>query len=118
MKNTILLVDDYPCIRELLKLVLDKMYIIIEASNGREALSILNSRNDVGMVLLDYSMPEMNGLDTLKGIKAINKNIPVCMVSSENDPTIVTEAKRLGAVEYIVKPFDVKTIAKIVRSLL
>lgn len=104
----ILLVDDSATMRKIQKRLLVEMGYtdILEANNGKEALDILASVNyEVKLVLCDMNMPEMGGLETLSAIKATHKEVPVVMCTSVAEKSAVMEAIKLGASNYLVKPF-------------
>ncbi|MCX7927255.1 MAG: response regulator [Candidatus Omnitrophica bacterium] len=102
----ILVVDDEQDLRFMLKSYLEtKGYCVLEAENGRRALEIIN-KEDVGIVLLDIQMPEMDGLTTLSEIMRIKPNLGVIMVTAVQQDQRVKKAISLGAYSYVLKPFD------------
>src|SRR5579885_1025887 len=111
----ILIVDDSASIRKILKRVLRQAEIpigsIYEAGDGKEALETLQQRQ-IGLVLSDINMPNMNGLELLSHLKANDpwKNLPVVMVSTEGSQAKVLEAVQLGAAGYVRKPFNAEQI--------
>jgi len=84
------------------------------------ALKKLKENPDVALVLLDWNMPNMNGLDCLKSIKAdaSTKAIPVMMVTSEAEKTKIIEAVQAGASNYLVKPFDADSLKAKITALM
>jgi two-component system chemotaxis response regulator CheY len=78
-----------------------------EASNGKEALLVLKEK-PVNLVLLDWSMPELSGIDFLKAIRSIEayKSLPVIMITVEKAKTYIIEALKYGVTDYMVKPID------------
>lgn len=107
----ILIVDDMPELRKSLISILNKEGFnrIDEAGDGLEAIDILtNSLNKIGLIFSDINMPNCTGLELLKKIKthAKFKNIPVIMVSTENEKDIIMDAIMHGASNYIIKPFN------------
>lgn len=116
MPQKILVVDDEEGIRESLKLILSEHYEMILTDSGEQALDVLNHAKDVGIVLLDIKMRKTNGLDVLKEIKAIAPKIPVIMVTGYKSVETASEAARLGASGYIVKPFKSIEIINIVQK--
>ncbi len=106
----VLIVDDSAAIRKIVRRIIDHAHLpigkAIEAADGREALEILTSQ-PVGVVLSDINMPNMDGLELLRQIKANDfwKKLPVVMVSSEGSDFKMAEALKLGAAGYIQKPF-------------
>ena len=120
----IMVVDDSITMRRIVILNLKKAGYenIIEAENGRVALGMLYAANDdkPDLILLDWNMPEMSGLEFLKEVKsdAKLKEIPVIMVTTEAERERVMEAVKYGASGYLVKPptpdkFQEQVIAKL-----
>jgi signal transduction histidine kinase len=107
-RPTILVVDDEPQCRKLIRMCLEPTRRVVEAENGAEGLAVLE-REQVDLVLLDVSMPVMNGLDACRAIKARHSRdrfLPVILLtgrSSQDDRDAGFEA---GADDFIVKPFD------------
>ncbi len=104
-----LVVDDSRAIRMLLSKTLCQLgYEVQEAANGREALEIIEAGNsEVKLVLADWNMPEVNGLDLLKRLRrnpALN-SLAVVMVTTETEIEQIAEAMEAGANEYVMKPF-------------
>ncbi len=115
MALDILIVDDSAAIRKILQRVLMQAEIplgnVFEAGDGREALASLE-QNSVGLVLSDINMPNMDGLEFLRHMKAdgANKDVPVVMVTTEGSKAKVMEAVELGAAGYVRKPFTAEQI--------
>ncbi|MDR1904351.1 MAG: response regulator [Treponema sp.] len=112
MKN-VLVVDDSRIMRSIVKNTFGLLKIscqFIEASNGKEALQIITSQK-IDLVLLDWNMPELSGIDFLKTVRAKDeyKDIPIFMVTSEAAKYNVIEALKSGATDYIIKPINEKT---------
>ena len=103
-----LIVDDSQIMRRIIVSVLKKAGVndIAEVSNGQEALDLLAQSNDIGLVLLDWNMPVMTGIETLKHIRTTNKQLPVVMVTTESEKEKVVEAIKAGANDYLLKPFN------------
>lgn len=121
MKNKILVVDDAEINRSLLADILSAEYDIIEASNGVEAVSILNQHHtDLSLILLDIVMPKMDGFEVLA---IMNRNgwiqsIPVITISAETSSSYIEHAYDLGAADYISRPFDEKTVQRRVNNMI
>lgn len=118
----ILTVDDSTTIRRIVKRSLDEMGVeVLEAADGMQALKLLEEKADVvQLVILDWNMPGMSGLEVLKTMKSIPryKDIVVMMLTSEADQNCVVEALKAGAQNYLTKPFDGKMLTlKIQESL-
>ncbi len=108
----ILLVDDSKTMRRIQKNALGGIGFedIEEAEHGEEALKKL-SETDFNLILLDWNMPIMNGIDCLRAIKkGEKKDTPVIMVTSESQKSNIIEAIQAGAANYIVKPFQPKIL--------
>lgn len=113
MKKTVLIVDDSEMNRALLADILEKDYDILEAENGMQAVAILHEKElNINIVLLDIVMPVMDGFETLAMMNKRGwiKNIPVIMISAETASTYMDRAYELGAIDYISRPFDERTV--------
>ena len=118
----LLIVDDSSVMRKIIKAVADMLQMeTIEAGDGIEALEKLEEASEeIGLVLLDWNMPEMSGYDVLVKIKSsdIYGKIPVMMVTTEGQQSSIIAAVRAGADNYLVKPFTVEELEnKIVECL-
>jgi len=116
-----LLVDDSATLRKIVKKLVFEIGCdsVDEAENGQEGLKKLQN-GDYGMVLLDWTMPIMSGLDMLKAVRADAKlkNTPIIMVTAEGLKENVITAVQAGANEYLFKPFDKETlVAKLEKVL-
>lgn len=102
----VLIVDDEAQITSMLRSFFqgDK-YVVETASNGADALRLLQ-KNRPDLVLLDITMPEMDGIETLRQIRALDRKIPVIMVTGTSDVSAAGKALAQGALAYIPKPFD------------
>ena len=101
----ILVVDDHVILRKGLGVILRKEFKnceFFEASNGNEALSVLRKEN-IDIVLSDISMPELNGIDMLKQIKALQINTPVLILSMQAEDQYALRVLKAGAYGYIKK---------------
>ncbi|MDH5751769.1 MAG: response regulator [Deltaproteobacteria bacterium] len=113
-KMSVLVVDDFATMRRIITNVLKQLgyETIYEAEDGTKALQILETEK-VDFVITDWNMPQMSGLDLLKAIRASEdkKNIPVLMVTAEAMQENIIKAAQAGVNNYIIKPFDAKTLA-------
>lgn len=111
--GTILLVDDEPHIRKFVSLILKQLGtpFLLEAGNGEEAVEIYKRENP-DLVLLDISMPKVDGLETLKRIRAIDPDAVVIMLTSMANRQSIEEALNNGAANYIRKDTPKEEIAK------
>jgi two-component system response regulator HydG/two-component system response regulator AtoC len=107
-------VDDEQNIRRMLNRVLSSEgFIVKEAINGLEALKRLEEE-DYSLVLLDLKMPGLNGIETLKKIREFDINLPIIMISAYGSISEAVEAMKLGALDYLIKPFDIEELKIIV----
>lgn len=115
----ILIVEDDLEIRTMIKDLLSQNYNIAEASNGKEALQIVNRQRPM-LVISDIIMPEMNGFEFLKEMKTqeMTKHIPIILLSSKSNVESQIEGFESGADAYINKPFNFRHLEVIVKSLL
>jgi two-component system nitrogen regulation response regulator NtrX len=105
MKPRILVIDDEPAIRDSLKMILEyEDYEFIGASSGPDGIASVK-REGPDLVLLDIKMPGMNGLETLAEIRKLDEALPVAMISGHGTITDAMQATRLGAFDFIEKPF-------------
>ena len=118
MPRTILVVDDAAFMRMMIRDILTKDgYLIQEAVNGRDAIDKYQEvRPD--LVTLDITMPEMNGLDALRAIKAMDKEARVLMVSAMGQQRMIVDALEAGAMDFLVKPFQPTKVLETVKKCL
>ena len=114
MMTKALVVDDSRAVRMILAKTLRGIgFEVKEAANGREALEVIEvEKNAVGLVLADWNMPEMNGLELLKHLRR-NPDLPslvVVMVTTETELDQMAAALEAGANEYVMKPFTPEII--------
>ncbi|MCX7661556.1 MAG: response regulator [Candidatus Omnitrophica bacterium] len=102
-----LVVDDDPAVLEFLKRFLEQKGFknILSVKTGKEAIEVVEKERPK-LVLLDVRLPDINGVEVLKQIKAKDKDIGVIMITAFSDEDIAKEAMREGAYDYIFKPFD------------
>jgi len=116
MTKKILVIDDEKSVQESLKLVLSDNWRVLVASSGREGLEIL-SNNEIDIIFLDILMPDRDGLEVLQEIKKIDETIPVIMLTAVSKLSTAIEAMKIGAYDYLTKPFDVEEIRLIVQKI-
>lgn len=123
MTSNVLIVDDSAAIRKILARVLHQTEIIsgtiYEAGDGLQALEVMRN-NPVSLVLSDINMPNMDGLEFLKALRANTDwaKVPVLMITTEGSQTMVMEAVQAGASGYVRKPFTAEQIREKLTSLL
>jgi two-component system, chemotaxis family, chemotaxis protein CheY len=110
----ILVVDDSNTMRRIVKTQLAGLGVatVVEASNGDEALGVLQNSMPVDIIMLDWNMPVMDGMTFLKAVRKnpAYKSVKVIMCTSESEKTKVVEALKEGANNYIIKPFTPETV--------
>lgn len=117
-KQTILIADDSKMNQAILSEILGDEYDYVYAGDGEQTLALLKDNTAVDMLLLDMNMPNMGGMEVLKVMKAHRwtDQIPVVIISAEDDMGIVQNAYHLGAIDYIVRPFNVFLVQRRVEN--
>ena len=116
-KNTILVVDDERGVRESFNLVLKDDYQVLLAGTGQEAMDIFK-KNSIDLILLDILLPDINGVDLLAKLVETDPNTEIIMVTAVNEVQTAVQAIKLGAYEYIIKPFVVDDVLTVIRRAL
>jgi DNA-binding NtrC family response regulator len=117
IKPTVLIVDDEPGARQSLEVILEDDYRTFSAESGEEALRMFQ-KEAVDLVLLDVHMPEMDGLEVLRKIKEQDEEIDVIMVSALNLARQAVDAIKLGAYDYITKPYEPEDLLSTVNRVI
>lgn len=118
MNKRILIIDDEKNMRWAIKKALEKEgYNIYEAENGQDGLEKLEEIYP-DLILLDLRMPMMDGMEALQRIKEINQDIPVIMLTAHGTMESAVEAMKLGALDYISKPFDIEELKVLIKKAL
>ena len=111
----VLIVDDEPPIRKLLRMGLGSQgYDVLEAPNGKTALELLEQ--GPGLVILDLGLPDIDGLELLRSMRARNESVPIVVLSSRGDETSKVQALDLGADDYVTKPFGMEELLARMRA--
>lgn len=116
-KIKLLVIDDDPKVSWLLNEGLGENYEIVSAKDGKAGLEIL-SQNRPDLILLDIKMPEMEGLEVLEKIRSFDHSVDVIMLSGHGETKNVVESIKLGAAEFVNKPFDVKELEIHIQNVL
>ncbi len=115
--KTVLVVDDEPKVCELIKAYLEKDgYETIIASDGKSAIELARSRRP-DLIVLDLNLPEMDGLETFRNIRAFS-DVPVIMLTARDDEVDKIVGLQLGADDYVTKPFSPRELAARVTAVL
>jgi DNA-binding NtrC family response regulator len=117
IKPTILIVDDEPGASLSLQVILEDDYQVLAAGSGIEAIEIFR-KVPVDVVLLDVQMPEMDGLEVLRHIKQIDEKADVIMISAINLARKAVDSIKLGAFDYITKPYEPEDILSVVNRVI
>ncbi|AVX19519.1 two-component system, NtrC family, response regulator AtoC [Carboxydocella sporoproducens DSM 16521] len=114
----ILIVDDEDSVLDFLEEVLEEEgYKVFKAVNGQLALELIN-KHQISVVLMDIKMPGLSGFDILKKIQNENKNINVILMTAYSTTELAIQAMKLGAFDYIVKPFNIEELLLIIKKAL
>lgn len=116
----VLIVDDSSTMRRIIINSLGKLHFgnVTEAADGREALGKLTP--ETGLIVTDWNMPEMNGLDFVRNVRANPgyKQVPIIMVTTEAGKAEIVEAVKNGVSNYIIKPFTIDVLREKIQAVL
>jgi two-component system chemotaxis response regulator CheY len=114
-----LVVDDSTVMRKVLIGALSRAGIedVDQAADGQEAVDACE-KDEYGLVLMDWNMPNKLGIDALREIRAMGKTMPIIMVTTEAEKARVIDALKSGATNYIIKPFEPQTIVAKIQEVL
>ncbi len=117
--KSILIVDDEKVQIETLKRGLKiKGFKTIESLSGKEALQKLKENNEISLVITDYSMPEMNGIELLGNIRNFDKQLPVIIMTAYGDKEIAVEAMKKNCNGFLDKPFSLEKLLEEINRLI
>ncbi len=116
-KAQLLICDDAPAMRESLQLILERDYALAFTTNGEEAVAYAQ-KNPVDLVILDIKMPRLNGIETLKTLRRMKPGIQVLVMTGYESSDVAAQAVKLGAADYLVKPFERKKAIEQVEGIL
>ncbi|NLI61279.1 MAG: response regulator [Clostridiales bacterium] len=112
----VLAIDDSIMVRKIIRGAVEVLDgNLIEASDGIEALEVMEEEyKDIDLILLDWNMPRLNGMEVLKQLKADRRfrGIPVMMVTTESERKNIVRAIQAGAAHYLIKPFTIEELVK------
>lgn len=117
MKIRVVIVDDLSFMRDAIRGILESggVTVVGEASTGREGIAVMETTKP-DIVILDITMPEMDGLTALAHMKKRNSDVKVIMCSAIGQQKAIIKAIQLGAVDFIVKPFKAERLVSAVRK--
>src|SRR2546426_3870991 len=117
MKPSVLIVDDDQSFRTYVTLLLRGREYPVEAlENGEQLIARLKSAKIPSVILLDVLLPDSDGIDVIGKIKSIGVSVPVIMLSGVGHVRTVVEAMKLGASDFLMKPFDDSTLEKAISN--
>lgn len=106
-KLKLLFVEDE---KELLEIICDALKKLevnfLTASNGMEALKVLEENNDIDIIVSDINMPHLNGLEMAEQLRKEGNNTPIIIMSAHTEEEFINKAKKVGVENYLLKPFD------------
>jgi DNA-binding NtrC family response regulator len=113
---SVLIIDDEPLIRwSLAEILTDRGYGVLEAGDGRGAVEVLSEAPDpVDVIMLDYRLPDSNGLQVLARIRTLSPSSRVVLMTAYGTPEVFDEAMRLGAFCVVNKPIEMQDVASLV----
>jgi len=113
-KGTILIIDDELSPRESIRMVLSGEHNCLLAEDGENGLELLE-QNPIDLIILDIKMPGIDGIETLRRIRAVNPNVVVVLLTAYGTLGTAQNGIRLGAFDYLTKPFDIQELREVVR---
>lgn len=118
----LLVVDDSSTMRRIIKNTLQRLghQDVLEGADGVEGWTVLNANPDIDMLITDWNMPEMNGLELIKKVRADSRfaDLPIIMVTTEGGKAEVITALKAGVNNYIVKPFTPQVLKEKLAAVL
>jgi DNA-binding NtrC family response regulator len=113
----ILIIDDDKSLLESYTVLLEDEFQVSTADSGERGLELLR-HEDVHLILLDVRLPDISGIEVLRRIKALDENVDVIMITAVKDVRVAVEAIKLGAYDYLEKPFEIDEILALLRRTL
>ncbi len=117
IRPVVLVVDDDPGLRESFRVILEDEYEILDVPDGLQALELIRSCQ-VDLVLLDIRLPGMDGIEVLERIKALDDQVEVILVTAVKTVRTAVSAMKLGAFDYLTKPFEEDEVLSVIRRAL
>lgn len=114
---SVLVADDEPDLRRILELVLRREgFSVWLASDGLEAVAIYRDHPEIGAVVLDIMMPNLDGISALKELRGLNPRLPCCLCSGVSDSLTADEAREVGNVPFLRKPLSFDEVVRTLRE--
>lgn len=115
-KPHVLICDDELGVRESLRVILSETYTLAFVTNGEEAVEYVRAKNPE-VVIMDVKMPKMNGMEALGRIKQMKSHVCVLMITGYESDDVAVQAMRLGADDYLTKPFNREAVSQKLREI-
>jgi two-component system chemotaxis response regulator CheY len=118
MSTKVLVVDDSQMVRlQVGRALTGAGFVIVEATDGADAIEKLQANPDTLLVVCDVNMPRMNGIDFLQKRNELGSTVPVVMLTTEGQPEPIKKAKMLGAKGWVMKPFKPDSLVAAAKKL-
>jgi two-component system chemotaxis response regulator CheY len=120
MSKRVLIVDDSVTIRQQVRMALSQAgFDVVEAVDGEDGVGKIRGDSSIAAVICDVNMPKKSGLELIEEIKSggANSGVPIVMLTTEGQPTMVQRAKQAGAKGWIVKPFKANLLVAAIQKL-
>ncbi len=118
VSQNVLVVDGQRGIRSTIETMLNQLQHTVHlAKSGKQALHIMGRRSDIDLVLCDLHMEKMSGLDVIGACSEISPNLPVILMSAQSRDASLGESLRLGAVDYLMKPFGIAELEQVIARI-
>ncbi len=115
--KTVLIVDDKNVqVKTLRRALRTRGFLVVGARSGKQALEHLENIKTIDIVLTDYAMPEMNGIELLQKIRKIYKSLPVILMTAYGDKDLVVKAMHYRCDGFIDKPFEIDELLDIINK--
>jgi two-component system chemotaxis response regulator CheY len=117
----IITIDDSAWIRfQIVDCLIEKGHVVIEAEDGQEGFEKIQSTSGIDLIITDFNMPKMNGIEMLEKVNKIEgfKPVPIIMLTTESSAELKSEGKKNNVTGWIVKPFSNEKFINAVESLL
>ncbi len=118
MGKHLLIVDDDLYTRKMHRFLLERKYVISEAENGADALSLLSRDNSFDLLVTDIEMPVMSGIELIEEMDKRGITTPTCVVSGIDDKKVISNLQRLGCSDFLAKPLKIQALLQRVETIL
>lgn len=116
-QSSILIIDDDESLVESYTVLLEDEFQVLTAASGREGIRIIQ-RENINVVLLDIRLPDIDGMEVLREAKAADESLDIIMITAVKNVRVAVDAIKLGAIDYLVKPFEIDEVLALLRRTL